>query len=333
MKAIGITEYGGPEKLSFLDVPEPQPGPRDLVVRVHAAGVNPVDAKVRSGLRRGMPLEGPLVVGWDGSGVVEAAGPECRRFRPGDEVFFAGDVARPGCHAEKVAVDERIVGRKPRNLTHAESAAIPLTAITAWEALLENMGVPESDTPGGATLLVVGGGGGVGAIAIQIAKVVCGLHVVATASRSESRAFCQKFHADSVIDHTEDLKAQTDALGLDGYDYVLSAADTSNLAAVVQVLNPLGRICYILPAHGPLDLTELFMKRASLSFEMMFTRPLLDVEPERQGAILDRVAGLLEAGVLRTTLTRTLDWSHFGEAHRQIETGHTTGKIVLEIPV
>jgi len=332
MKAIGITQYGGPEALSFLEVPEPQAGPRDLVVRVRAGGLNPVDAKVRSGLRRGVPLEGPLVLGWDGSGVVEVAGPECRRFRAGDEVFFAGDVGRPGCHAEKVAVDERIVGRKPRNLTHAEAAAMPLTTITAWEALLENMGAPECDAPSGKTLLVVGGGGGVGSVAIQIGKVVCGLRVVATASRSESRAFCGKMHADSVIDHTEDLKSQTEALGLAGYDYVLSAADTSNLPALIPVLNPLGRICYILPAHAPLDLSELFMKRASLSFEMMFTRPLLGVEPERQGAILDRVAGLVEAGALRTTLTRTFDWSHFGEAHRQIETGHTTGKIVFEIP-
>jgi zinc-binding alcohol dehydrogenase family protein len=331
MKAIGIRAYGGLEALSFLDVPDPQPGPRDLVVRVRAAGVNPVDGKVRSGLRRAAPLGAPLVLGWDGSGVVEHAGAECTRFRPGDEVYFAGDIGRPGCHAERVAVDERIVGRKPRKLTHAHAAALPLTLLTAWEAFVETMGAPADGSARGAAALVVGGGGGVGSIAIQVAKRVCGLRVVATASRAESRAFCTKMGAEAVLDHTEDLKAQTDALGLAGYDFILDTAEPGNLPALARVLNPFGRICCILPAEGELDLAELFAKRATLGFEMMFARTRFGVEPERQGRILDDAAALLDQGVLRTTLTRTLDWGHFVEAHRQIETGHTVGKIVLEI--
>jgi len=339
MRAIGFTEHGGPEVLRFVEVPDPQPGPRDLVVRVHAAGVNPVDAKVRAGIRGG-PLEGPRIPGWDASGVVEAAGPQCNK-KVGDEVFFAGDIGRPGAYAEKVAVDERLVGRKPGNLSHAEAAAMPLTTLTAWEAFFECMGAPpvayemvrvEFLTPvRGRDALVVGGGGGVGSIAIQVAKQVCGLDVVATASRPESRAFAERMGAKAVLDHTKDLRAQTEALGLKGFDYILSTADTRNFAVMADLLNPVGALCYIVPAHAPLDLSTFFPKRATLSFEMMFARARFDAEPVRQGYILDRAASLFEQGTLQTTLTKTLPWTEFREAHRQIDSGHTVGKIVLEI--
>ncbi|MCK6460270.1 MAG: zinc-binding alcohol dehydrogenase family protein [Planctomycetes bacterium] len=334
MRAIGFTEHGGPEVLRFVEVPEPRPGPRDIVVRVHAAGVNPVDAKVRAGTRGG-PLDGPRVPGWDASGVVVAAGPRCT-WKPGDEVFFAGDIGRPGAYAERVAVDERLVGRKPRRLTHAEAAAMPLTTLTAWEAFVECMGAPFGAEPSpepvrGTAALVVGGGGGVGSVAIQVASRVCGLDVVATASREDSRAFCERMGARAVLDHGKDLRAQTDALGLKGYDYILSTVDTRNLPALVDVLNPAGALCYIVPPHGPLDLSAFFPKRASLSFELMFARARHDAQPGRQGLILRRASELLDEGVLRTTLTQTLPWTEFAEAHRRIDGGHTIGKIVLEI--
>jgi len=341
MRAIGFTEHGGPEVLRFVEVPEPRPGPKDLVVRVHAAGVNPVDAKVRAGVRGG-PLDGPRVPGWDASGVVEAAGPECRH-KPGDEVFFAGDIGRPGSYAEKVAVDERLVGPKPRSLTHAEAAAMPLTTLTAWEAFLECMGAPPEaygeSAPSqfrmapvrGLDTLIVGGGGGVGSIAIQVATRVCGLSVAATASRPDSRAFCESMGARAVLDHARNLRAQTDALGLKGYDYILSTVDTRNLPEMSDLLNPAGSLCYIVPPHGPLDLSAFFPKRASLSFELMFARARHDAQPERQGLILRRASRLLDEGVLKTTLTRTLPWTDFAEAHRRIDSGRTVGKIVLEI--
>jgi NADPH2:quinone reductase len=333
MRAIGFTEHGGPEVLKFVEVPDPEPGPGDLVVRVHAAGVNPVDAKVRVGTRGG-PLDGPRIPGWDASGVVETAGPGSR-FKPGDEVYFAGDIGRPGAYAEKVAVDQRLVGRKPKSLTHAEAAAMPLTTLTAWEAFLECMGAREGGADGvrGRNALIVGGAGGVGSIGIQVAMGVCGLDVVATASRPESRAFCERMGARAVLDHTKDLKAQTQALGLEGYDYILSTVDASNFGLMADLLNPVGALCYIVPPPGPLDLSAFFPKRASLSFELMFARARFGAEPERQGFILERASTLIDEGVLRTTLTRTLSWTDFVEAHRQIDSGHTLGKIVLEVLV
>jgi zinc-binding alcohol dehydrogenase family protein len=332
MKAIGQAEYGGPEVLSMMEVADPEPGPRDLVVRVSAASINPVDAKVRSGMgKTGAVQTPPLICGWDACGVVEAVGRECTRFGVGEEVYFAGDIGRPGCHAELVAVDERIVGRKPRRLSDGEAAAVPLTAITAWEALIENLGAPDDGSAEDATALIVGGGGGVGSIGIQIAKRVCGMQVTATASRDESRTFCEAMGADHVIDHSQELCAQAEAVGHKGFDYILCTSDCSNLPAVVKILNPVGRICYILPAHERLDLSELFMKRGTISFEMMFARPRLDAHPQMQGALLNRVSELLDTGTLVSTLTDTLDWNEFQEAHRRIDTGHTTGKIVMTV--
>lgn len=336
MRAIGQTIFGGPEVLQvFVDVPEPEPGPRDLVVRVHATATNPVDTKVRRGASPGGPVPSPpLILGWDASGVVTAVGGEVEHFRVGDEVYFAGNVARPGSYAEYVAVDERIVAHRPKTLSHTDAAAIPLTALTAWEALVENMGVTPTDRSSehARTLLVVGGAGGVGSMAIQIAHQVCGLRVVATASREESAAWCRKLGADAVIDHTKPLLAQLREVGDDGVDLVLNTVQpTQNLPQVLECVRPFGHVCGIVAPSGPLDLGPLFRKRGHISFEYMFTRPLFAAAPSRQGAILARVADLLDQGVLLGTRTTTMPWDQVQAAHRLLESGRSVGKTVLEV--
>lgn len=335
MRAIVQTVFGGPDVLHFADTPRPEPGPRDLLVRVAAVSVNPVDAKVRGGGPAGQPVPGGWrTVGWDAAGVVEAVSSDVTGFAPGDEVYFAGDITRPGSYAEYVCVDERIAAPKPATLSFAEAAAIPLTALTAWEALFEQLRVGAGAENRDRTLLVVGGGGGVGSIAVQIARRVAGLYTVATASRPESAAFARHMGADGVIDHTADLAEQLDAMHMRRADYIFTTARLGNMAQLAAALRPLGAVCAILGGEEAkaLDVSALYPLRATLTFELMFTRPRLGVEPERQGRILRRVADLLDQGVLRTTMTQELSWEQAQEAHRQIETGHTVGKIVLTLP-
>ena len=332
MKAIVQDVYGGPEVLHFADVPMPVLRPRDLLVRVRAVSVNPVDTKVRAGGPAGAPVaDPPLILGWDGAGVVEASGPEVTLFRPGDEVFFAGDITRAGSYAEYVAIDERIVGRKPASLTYEEAAAVPLTALTAWEGMFEQLGIDPLAPP--RPILIVGGAGGVGSIAVQIAARVAGLHVVATASRQESAEHARAMGAAAIIDHYQEFAPQVQASGLPGFDLIFSTARLENFGQLVSVLNPLGRICLILsgPPSQALDVSALMGIRGTVTWELMFTRPRLGIEAERQGQILNRVAALLDAGVLTSTLTQQLSWREMAEAHRRLETSHTIGKIVLTV--
>jgi NADPH2:quinone reductase len=331
MKAIVQTEYGDPDVLHFATVPLPVLQPHDILVRVRAIGVNPVDAKRRRG--GSGALRSPQIVGWDAAGVVEDLGSEATRFKIGEEVFLAGDSTRQGCYAEFVAADERIVGHKPKTCTFEEAAAIPLTALTACEAFFEQMKLEPKPLAPTSTLLIVGGAGGVGSIATQIAKRVCGLRVVATASRPDSAEFCRRMGADDVIDHSQDLVAQLQALGINGMDYILNCASLAIFPHLVGALNPLGTICCILgsPEVQSLDVSGLVSKRGTLTFELMFTRPRLNLQPEKQGVILDRVADWLDRQVLTTTLTRVMDWSEVHEAHRAIESAHTLGKIVLKV--
>jgi zinc-binding alcohol dehydrogenase family protein len=335
MQAIVQDVFGGPEVLHFAHVPLPELRAHDLLVKVAAVSINPVDAKARGGGPPGQPVPGaPRIVGWDAVGEVVAAGPQARRFGPGDQVFFAGDITRAGSYAEYVAVDERIVGRRPQKLSDAEAAAVPLVALTAWEGLLETLGAERKDAGlGTGVCLIVGGAGGVGSVAIQIAKQVCGLTVIATASRPASVDYCRELGADEVIDHTQPLAAQVQALGYAGVDYVFSTTTPAGFGEWVAVLNPLGKICCI--AGGPelsrLDVSPLFPLRGTLSFEYMFTRPRTGIDLEKQGAILDRVSELLDAGVLRSTVKHVLPWEEVAVAHRMIESGHTLGKIVMTV--
>jgi zinc-binding alcohol dehydrogenase family protein len=334
MKAIVHERYGGPEVLQFATVAKPTPGPRDLLVRVKAVSVNPVDTKRRQAGPPDTPVPNPpAILGWDAAGLVEAVGEEVTLFAAGDEVYFAGDITRPGSYAEYVAVDERIVGRKPRLLSFEEAAAIPLTALTAWEGLFEMMDAQagHSETP--RAVLIVGGAGGVGSIAIQIAKQVAGLRVVATASRPESVEQCRRMGADAVINHYQDFAPQLAASGFAGVEYILSTAPLDNFKQLAASLKPLGKICCIVggEAARSLDVSGLIPIRGSLAYELMFTRPRFGVEPEKQGQILNRVAGLLDNKTLRTTVTQVESWEAAQDVHRAIESGRTIGKIVMRV--
>jgi len=332
MKAIVQEVFGDPNVLHFSDVEPPKPRPRDLIVRVRAVSVNPVDAKVRRGGPAGHSVpDPPKIVGWDAAGIVESVGAEVGSFSVGEEVFFAGDITRAGCYSELVAIDERIVGPKPKSLSFEEAAAIPLTALTAWEGLFEALRADEKD---GGSILIVGGAGGVGSIAIHLARKVAGLKVIATASRPESETFCIKMGADLVLNHRESLGPQLMAAGYEGgVRYIFSTAELTNFSQLIDCLSPLGHICVILggePAKA-LDLSRLFALRGALSFQFMFTRPRFEAKPEKQGAILRHISDLLDDGVIQTTLTEKLSWKQVQEAHRRIETGHTIGKLALTI--
>ena len=333
MRAVVQRVFGPPEVLEFAELARPAPAAGDLLVRVRAAAVNPVDAKQRVAGKAGEPVpNAPRILGWDGAGVVEAMGAEVDGFAVGDEVYFAGDIGRPGSYAQYVAVDARIAARKPKSLGFESAAAIPLTALTAWEGIVETLRV-EPGQGRGRTLLIVGGAGGVGSIAIQIAKKVCALRVVATASRPESRARCLELGADEVIDHSVDLAAQLKEKGIAGAQLILSTATLANFPQLVDALAPLGHICALQsgPAAQAVNVSLMMPKRGTLSYELMFTRPRTGVEPERQGQILARVAELIDQSELRPTLSDVMPWQEVREAHRRIETTHTIGKIVLRV--
>ncbi len=336
MKALGQTQFGGTEVFEEFTLPVPEPAGSDLLVRVKAVGINPVDTKARQNANGyGMMQQQEIIVtGWDAAGVVEAVGPSADgRFRVGDEVFFAGNLARRGANAEYTVVDSRIVGRKPASLSFAEAAAIPLTVLTAWEGMIEGCGVPTEPRPGPTKVaLVVGGAGGVGSIGIQLLSRVCGLRVVATASRPQSAEYCKKMGASVVIDHFKDMKEQLAANGINSVNYVLNTTDPNgNFDAVAALLGPLGKMCCILPVVRPVNLLALFQRRISIVFELMFMRPGFNVQPELQGAILDRISALLDAKTLSTTLVTQNPWTVAGlsEAHQLIESGRAIGKTVL----
>jgi zinc-binding alcohol dehydrogenase family protein len=333
MKAIVQEIYGGPNVLNFSEVPKPEPGSMDLLVKVKAVSVNPVDTKMRQRGEAGSRVSNPpQILGWDAAGIVEETGNAVSNFAVGDAVYFAGDIGRQGCYAEYCLVDERIAGKKPSQLSFEEAAAIPLTALTGWEGLIEAMGADEPDE-GAGTLLLIGGAGGVGSITTQIAKRVCGLEVIATASRDESEEFCRKMGADHVVNHREPLLPQLEKLGFKGVDYVFSCWELDNFQQLVDCLNPLGHICFILAGEAAkhLDLSRLFMIRGSVSFEFMFTRPRSGRSPEKQGQILNRVGQLLDDGTLKTTMIEKFSWSEVQEVHHRIETHHTLGKLVMTV--
>ncbi|GFZ94129.1 oxidoreductase [Elstera cyanobacteriorum] len=334
MKAIGYTTplpLLDPAALIDLDLPIPDLRPRDLLVKVQAVSVNPVDIKLRGNVA---PSDGtPRVLGFDAVGIVEAVGPEARLFKPGDAVFYAGSIDRPGSNAEFQAVDERIVGRKPASLSNTEAAALPLTAITAWELLFDRLRVPYGQKSGGDALLIVGGAGGVGSILTQLARRLTGLTVIATASRPESIAWCFAQGAHHVIDHRLPLTEELARIGLPQVRYAASLTATDqHLPQLIEALAPQGALALI---DDPKTLDILPMKRKSLSvhWELMFTRPLYGTEDMiRQHELLTEVADLVDAGVLRTTLTQDLgplSAASLRQAHGIVESGRSIGKTVL----
>lgn len=335
MRAVALTKYlpsDHPEAFADVQLPDPTPGPGDLLVRVHAVSVNPVDVKVRA--PKDKVESSPRVLGWDAAGVVEAVGKDVKRFRPGDEVFYAGSIAKPGTNSELHVVDARIVGRKPRGLTFAQAAAMPLTSITAWELLFERLGVPQHKTGTRKdALLVVGGAGGVGSMAIQIASKLTDLTVIATASRPETVEWCKTLGAHHVVDHRQPLAEQVKALVPGGVRYVMALTATEqHFAQLVELMAPFGQMGIIDDPQTPLDVTAMKRKSLALHWELMFTRALYDADPLSQQRLLDTVADLVEGGTLRTTMTQDfgpLTAANLRRAHAAVETGRTLGKIVL----
>ncbi len=337
MKAIAQLKtlpLDDPACFAEIELPVPRPGPRDLLVRLRAIATNPVDTKVRR--RRAAAATKPAILGWDAAGVVEAVGDEVTRFKAGDEVWYAGDITRDGCNAQYQCVDERIVSRKPHSLGFPEAAAMPLTAITAWEGLFDRMGF-SPDHPKlneGRTLLVIGGAGGVGSITIQLAARVAGLTVIATASREESAAWCREMGAHHVIDHRRPLLAQLKELGLGEVDGIYCCSDVDAYwAGMAEAIKPQGRICAIVDNREPLNLALLKPKCASFHWEFMFSRPMYQTpDMEEQHRLLARVAALVDARVLVTTHRETLgslNASSLREAHQRQESGATIGKMSL----
>jgi zinc-binding alcohol dehydrogenase family protein len=334
MKAVGYLEAGGIERQDALidvELPVPEPGARDLRVRVAAVSVNPVDTKIR---KSRAPQGGkPEVLGWDAVGVVDAVGADVTGFKVGERVYYAGVINRPGSNAELQLVDERIVGRAPATASDAEAAALPLTAITAWEILFERLGVKEGEGAG-QHLLVIGGAGGVGSILIQLARQLTKLTVIATASRAESQAWCKELGAHHVIDHSQPFEAQLAAAGVRAVEFTAALTQTDqHWRSIVEAAAPQGRIALIDDPATPLDVMMLKRKSLALCWELMFTRPLFQTpDMAEQGRLLDRVARLVESGQLRSTLTETrspINAAQLRAAHALIETGKARGKIVL----
>lgn len=335
MRAVGyrqprpITED---DALLDLDLPRPVPSGRDLLVRVEAVSVNPVDTKVRRGVA---PEPGQAkVLGWDAAGTVVEVGPDATLFGPGDAVFYAGDLTRPGTDAEFHLVDERIVGRKPSSIGFAEAAALPLTAITAWETLFDRLDV-RRPVPGAApAILIVGGAGGVGSIAVQLARRLTGLAVIATASRPETSDWVRDLGAHHVVDHTRPLAAQVTALGLGAPAFAFSTTNTlDHLSEIAELIAPQGRFALI-DDPATLDIVPFKRKSVSVHWELMFTRSIFaTADMAEQGVLLNEVARLVDAGEIRTTLAEhfgTIDAATLKRAHALVESGRARGKIVLE---
>jgi zinc-binding alcohol dehydrogenase family protein len=333
MKAIAFTQHGlpidDPKALMDMDLPKPAPGPRDLLVEVRAVSVNPVDTKIRAG----SAATEPKVLGWDAVGTVREVGSEVTLFQPGDEVFYAGSIVRPGSYSEFHLVDERIVGHKPKSLDAGNAAALPLTSITAWEMLFDRLGIPEGGGEGDS-LLIVGAAGGVGSILVQLARQLTKLTVIGTASRPETRDWVQQLGAHHVIDHSKPLVEQLEQIGVGQVSHVASLTHTdSHFEQLIEALRPQGKLALI---DDPKTLDVMPMKRKALSlhWELMFTRSLFETpDMIKQHELLNRVADLIDEGVLKTTLGEhfgTINAANLRRAHAVIESHQAKGKIVLE---
>ena len=335
MKAVGLTRYlpiDDPHSLLDVEIEKPVATGHDVLVRVEAVSVNPVDTKVRA--PKPQVEAQPKVLGYDAAGVVEAVGEGVTRFRPGDTVYYAGDVTRPGTNAQFHLVDERLVGRKPASLDFAQAAALPLTTITAWELLFDRMPYAPDGGGDGKSLLVIAGAGGVGSIAIQLARRA-GFTVIATASRQDTSDWCRALGADHVINHREPLGPQLKVVGFETVDAALNLADTDRYwTELGELLAPLGHVGLIVEPRGELRIGDPYKAKCiGIHWEMMFARPRFrTADMGEQGALLDRVADLIDAGQLRGTLTQTLspiNAANLREAHRRLESGTTIGKLVV----
>jgi zinc-binding alcohol dehydrogenase family protein len=329
MKAVAVTSV--PATLTDMDLPVPIPEGHDLLVEVRAISVNPVDAKLR---RNSTPDQYPRVLGYDATGIVRATGLEVRHFSPGDEVFCMALPTRQGTNAEYVLIDERLAGHKPRSLTFAEAAALPLTSLTAWEMLFDHFRIPR-DVQAEGTLLIVGGAGGVGSMAIQLAAQLTSLTVVATASRPETTEWCKSLGAQHVLDHSADLDVQFVELGLAAPRYIFAVTQArAHFAALAGLLAPEGALGIIEGDVSPVDITPLFRKSAVLHSEYVFARGMHRTPAmAAQHRTLAAIAHLIDNGTLRTTMTAnygSICAENLLRAHLALESGRVRGKIVLE---
>lgn len=335
MKAIGFKKsLPITEKDSFIEFEAEKPTPKglDLLVKISAISVNPVDFKIRQSAAIDTELDTPKIIGWDAVGTVEEVGDKTSRFKAGDEVYYAGDITRSGSNAEYQLIDERIVGFKPKKLTIAEAAAIPLTGLTAWESLFDRIKInPETDK--GKIVLILAGAGGVGSIAIQIAKKVGGLTVIASASRPDSIKWCEDLGADFVVNH-HNLKAELEKIGHSEVDYILDFVDLKGYWEIAaEIIKPQGHIVSITGSKKPLNLDLLKMKSVTFSWELMYTRSMFTTnDMEKQHEILNEISNLFDAGTLKSTLTTTLEGftvDNLKKAHKMQESGKTIGKTVI----
>lgn len=335
MKAVAYKTPGSIDRadaLQDITLDKPRAQGRDLLVKINAVSVNPVDAKLRMGKApKGSEWS---VLGFDAAGIVEAVGAEVKNFKVGDAVFYAGSIARPGTNSEYHLVDERIVGSKPASLSHADAAALPLTAITAWEMLFDRLNVKRPTPQGGNIILIIGGAGGVGSITIQLLRALTDLTVIATASRPETQVWVKELGAHHVIDHRQPLAPQVAALGLGAPGFVFSTTQTGqHLADIIELIAPQGRFGLI---DDPAELNGMSfkLKAISLHWELMFTRSLFNTpDIAEQGKLLNEVAALVDAGRIRSTATEVagkINAVTLRKVHAQIESGTARGKIVLE---
>jgi zinc-binding alcohol dehydrogenase family protein len=336
MKAVGCT-YPLPitdaDSLQDRELLKPEPWGRDLLVRVEAVSVNPVDTKIRRS-QAGEHQEGALrVLGWDVAGVVDSFGSAVNLFQAGDEVYYSGSLIRQGANSEYHLVDERLVAKKPVSLNMAQAAALPLTTITAYEALFDRMAISSDCGSEGKAILIIGGAGGVGSLAIQLAKIAK-LHVIATASRHESQAWCRKMGADEVIDHSQSISDQLQQLHRPMVDYILNTSQIDqHWQAMCEAIKPQGRICGIVETAESVDLNALKRKSATFSWEFMFTRSMYQTEDMiEQHKLLSRIAEWVDRQKIQSTLTETLspiNAANLRTAHAKIEAGRMIGKLVL----
>ena len=319
-----------------MELPQPTASGHDLLVKVKSVAVNPVDCKIRQNV---VPKEGEYkVIGWDAVGEVVAIGESVRNFKPGDKVFYAGDLNRQGCNAQYQLVDERIVGNKPKSLSDSEAAALPLTTITAWELLFERLAIKQqqadSKEQSNEVILIVGAAGGVGSILVQLASVLTGATVIATASRESSVSWVKKLGADYVVDHSKPLVEQIEKLNIGQVTHVASLTHTdSYLDSYVELLAPMGKIALIDDPQS-IEIKKLKPKSISLHWEFMFTRSMFKTaDMSEQHRLLTQVADLIDQGYLQTTVGKnlgTINAENLRTAHQLIESGKSIGKIVLE---
>jgi NADPH2:quinone reductase len=335
MKAIGFKTslpISDPNSFIEFEIDTPIATGRNLLVKIQAISVNPVDYKIRQNSAKNTVLETPKIIGWDAVGIVTAIGEETELFKVGDAVYYAGDLTKPGCNAAYQLIDERIVGRKPKNLSNEAAAALPLTSLTAWEILFDRMRI-QKEKDAGKTILIIGGAGGVGSIAIQLAKKIAGLKVIATASRPESIAWCKDRGADVVVNH-KNLVEEVRNAGFKYVDFIVDFVDNNAYwPMMAELIKPQGHIASITGSSEPIALNALKNKSVTFSWELMYTRSMFQTEDMiEQHQILNKIADLIEAGTVTSTLQTILTGfttENLKKAHVLLESGKTIGKVVI----